>query len=206
MAYKAYVQTVTPTSSVLWANVDAPDTTGKYADDKFKITIEFGEDVIFDTLKSACKDVIRKNKVEVPFDQVILPYRFNAETKTYRIVAKSRTQPSVIDTLCNVINNLQEFPRRGDLVKVSVALGVYPRVEKVREGGKLVTLNTVGINAYLNAVQIIEKSSGGGKAVDMFKIETGFVATQSEPETLSDDKEAFLKTIAVDTFDDEINY
>lgn len=169
------IQFVTPAAKAIFPHISAPDTTGKFADNKFKLTLEFRDgDAGIELIREMAKKAVQQEKGDVEF---VDPFREGKDKYADRryISAKSKTQPAVVDSKRKPLADVN----MGDTVKVAVTIGVFELSAKERVNGKLVTVTTVNVNFWLNAVQVVER--GGAKsAVDLFGDEDGFEGDDEE--------------------------
>lgn len=171
-------QLVTPKAVAAYAHIAKPDTEGQYADNKYKVTLKLkkGDKEVEAFVKSLNdfaaaatdkqKAAWNKKKLEA-FDVVKDgDDKDDAEEKGWAgywlITAKTKKAPLVVDAKKNK-TSVPVFS--GDVIRAKIAVCPF---EKPVQG-------KAGLSVYLNAVQIIEKNSGGpAGTADGFEEEDGF--------------------------------
>ena len=152
--------------------LDKPDTEGQYADGKYKITVSFdAADPFVEKLQAKIADLaaeqwgdkLPRNVNLMLKDEQDTPNEAFAGRVFFR--AKTAQQPTMVDAKNTTLPaSVKIFS--GDLVRVGITLAVYDGAQK-------------GVTAYLDAVKLIEKRSGGStgsSASSMFGDDEGYVA------------------------------
>lgn len=173
-----------------YAYVNEPDTEGKFADGKFKITMKFEKDQDISALETAIDEVAIETFPEIDPSDIKKPLKDGDESEKddyhgfITVTAKTKDRPKLIDAKRNPLpSKIKIFS--GDVVKVAVTVMGYESTEKVVEkvNGKRVekTEKVYGVTLYLDAVQLLEKNNGtGGNAASRFADEDGFDGSEHE--------------------------
>lgn len=144
----AKVTFTTPIGVARYPKISQPDTTGDYADNKYKTDVVFSDA----DLKVLKAKMVEFAKAELPdVSNPDLPIREKKDKETGEVITfvrfKSARKPLIIDAKKNRVPD-----------NVTIGGG-----SKIRIGG---TLNAYkkgankGVNIYLNAVQVIELQQG----------------------------------------------
>jgi hypothetical protein len=188
---------VLPAGIAAHPHIAAPDKKGQFADDKYKVTIVWDADV--DLSKIRAEIVAQaKEKFGSKFDEESFhfPWRVRDENdpkEDFRnkitCVIKSDFKPDVVDAKKQPVpvasikgtgKDGEVYTKmRGDRVKAMATLYLYAKTEKVKDGKKLVDVETLGCSLQLCAIQIIEKRSGGNYAAG-FDEEDGYSSAGSD--------------------------
>ncbi|GGD03270.1 DUF2815 family protein [Pyruvatibacter mobilis] len=181
------ITTVIGPGIAAYTYIAKPDTQGKYADNKHKITLVVDQDAPFvEKFKAKCLEAAKREWPKAKPEKVVLPLA-DGDDRTdkdgnpkeefagkYLITAKtSKKTFQTVDAKRGAIPKSKI--RAGDEVKVSVTLNPC-----VVSGVKRVAL-------WLNGVQLITKNNDGGSFDTGFEDEEGYVA--SEDETFEDEDE-----------------
>ena len=162
------IQFVTPAAKAIFPHISAPDTEGKFADSKFKVTLEFrSNDPALEVIRAQAKKAVLQAHGDVDYSD---PFREGKDKYADRlyITAKSKNKPAVVDSKKRPLADVL----MGDTVKVAVGVGTFERTVSERRNGKMVTVKIISVNFWLNAVQVVER--GAPKMADMFEEEEGF--------------------------------
>lgn len=141
---------ITPIGVAVYPHITVPDTTGQYADGKYKTQLEFEPDVFArvkaDIMKLAKGMQFKTTRPKMPFKE-----KDKDGKPTYIIVAKSKFLPMVIDAKRNVIVNKWDPPSEDELRKVNIGGG-----SRLRLGVELFNYGD-GLSLQLTTVQVIER-------------------------------------------------
>lgn len=167
------------------ADTKAPDGASWQPSNKFKYTGIADSSSVFFALKvtivKAAEDKWPGQTID--WDSFSFPWTEHADDarqEQFRgkttINASSKLKPKVFDSKRNEVpDDVKVFG--GDIVKSNCTLYLYEKTEKVKVGKKLEDVMIRGCSLRLNAVQLIEKRSGGGGYASAFEeVEDGFVA------------------------------
>lgn len=163
-----------PQSQLIWSYVFRPDTTSKFADNKYKQNARYFaenadkmKEILDDLAAQACKklgvDKLDNNLYTVPKDKDKNPIEGAIEVKF-----KTTSAPTVFDAKKNRITAAQ-VPGYKDNCMLGmghVVFQVSPMVVSGRNYGVL----------YLQGVQITDLNTGGINMDDLVDIDDGFVA------------------------------
>lgn len=166
----------TPIGAARFPKITKPDTTGEYADNKYKTDVVFS-DADLKAVRAEIEAFAKKeygddlSKIRLPIGEWE-----DKETKevTKYVRFKSARKPVVIDAKRNKIPEGVEIGG-GSRIRVAGTLNAY------KTGG------TKGVNIYLNAVQVIELQEGF--RVSDFEEYTGedaYVAEETSEDTGGD--------------------
>lgn len=181
-----------------FAYVNEPDTEGKFADGKFKITMKWEKDQDISALETAINEVAAESFPDIDPSDIKLPLKDGDESEKddyqgfITATAKTKDRPKLIDAKRNPLPaKVKIFS--GDVVKVAVTVAGYESTEKVVEkvNGKRVekTEKVYGVTLYLDAVQLIEKNNGtGGNAASRFDDEDGFDGSEHSDDDTGEDQ------------------
>jgi len=144
----AKVTFTTPIGVARYPKISEPDTTGDYADNKFKTDVVFS-DADLKALKAKVVEFAKKELPNVSNPQ--MPYHEKKDKETGEVVEfmrfKSKRKPLIIDAKKNKVPDNVSIGG-GSKIRIGATLGTYSK-------GK-----NVGVTAYLNAVQVIELQQG----------------------------------------------
>jgi hypothetical protein len=174
------VKQVTPKGIAALANIDTPHTKGKYADNKYKVTLKLekgveANDNFVEHLRSLAKEAGEKQKAAWGKKklEVFDPIKdgddsdYEGDAGFWLVKFKSKNKPDRRDAARKPLpKSVKIFG--GDVIKV--AFGTRPFNEPVQGKG--------GISLYLNAVQLLEKNAAYGG--DAFDEEEGYRADESD--------------------------
>lgn len=185
MAKQKFPVVVSPTGVAAFSYLSKPDTEGKYADNKFKVTLVLDGDANVDAIKKACLEAARIEwGPKINMKQVRMPIT-DGDTKGKEefegkllLVAKSKYQPTLVDRKREALaEGVNIFT--GDMIKISGCCIPY-----TASGQK-------GVTVQLRAVMLVEKRATAGNAAGDF---AGF-------EEDTDDE-----VVSSDTDDDDIDF
>lgn len=169
---------ITPEGLLIWAYVFAPDTTSKFADNKYKVNQRFfGEDAekiktILDELSDKAAKELGCDKIDnalysVPKDKDKKPIEGAIEVKF-----KTKSAPMILDGKKNRITKAQ-VPGYKDNCMLGTGHVVFSAVPMEVSGKNYLPL-------YLKAVQITDLSTGGVDMSLFEEVEDGFVADTND--------------------------
>lgn len=166
-----------------FAYIDKPDSGREYSDDKYKVTISFdAADPFVKELEEKVDGLLSEHfGAKVPRN-VHHPLKDGDDTNIDAlqgrvfIRAKSAKKPMLVDAKNQPVpEGVTVFS--GDIIRAGITLAVFDGAQK-------------GVTAYLDAVKIIEKRSGGssgGGVASMFGEDEGYTA----PAAVESDTAAF---------------
>lgn len=167
----AKVNFTTPIGVARYPKISQPDTTGDYADNKYKTDVVFSAEDL-KAVKKVLTDFGKKEFGDKTFD---IPVREHKDKETGEVVTfvrfKSARKPMIIDAKRNRVPDGVDIGG-GSKIRVGGTLNTY------KKGGNS------GVNVYLNAVQVIELQTGFNLN-DFEEVEDGF-----EVETSGDGDDA----------------
>jgi hypothetical protein len=154
----AKVTFTTPVGAARYPKISSPDTTGEYADNKFKTDVVFS-DADFKDLKAKITEFAKAELPGVKSPKLPLGEHKDKETGevTSFVRFKSARKPIIVDAKRNRIPD-----------DVQIGGG-----SKIRVGGTLASYMGKGITIYLNAVQVVELQQGFN-INDFEEVEDGF--------------------------------
>jgi hypothetical protein len=169
----AKVKFTTPIGVARYPKISKPDTTGEYADNKYKTDVVFSDE----DLKTVTKQITDFAKESYSADELKKivgsdgwPIKEAKDKETGEVTTfvrfKSQRKPVIIDAKRNKIPDNVEVGG-GSRVRVGGTLNAY------KKGGNK------GVNIYLNAVQVIELQQGFN-INDFDEVEEGYVADVSD--------------------------
>ena len=161
----ARVSFTTPVGVARFPKLTKPDTTGDYADNKYKTDLIL-TDAELDELEATFKKFAAEGLPGAKNPHLPISESKNKETgEVVRFVRfKSARKPILIDSKRNRLPENVEVAG-GSKIRVAGTLNCYEK------GGNK------GVNIYLNAVQVIDLQQGFN--VDDFDDEEGYVAEES---------------------------
>lgn len=169
---------ITPEGLLIWSYVFAPDTTSKFADNKYKINHRyFGEEAtkmkkILDELSKKAEDQLG-SKIDNKLYTIPKDKDKNEIKDAIEVKFKTKTAPMVLDGKKNRLSSAQ-VPGYKDNCMLGTGHVVFSAVPMEVSGKKYLPL-------YLQAVQITDLTTGGVD-LDMFtEVEDGFVADTTAP-------------------------
>jgi hypothetical protein len=195
MAKQQKILAVTPAGVFAFAWIVKPDTGHKYSDNKYKITLVLPGSTDMSAIRAKALAAAKQEFPDVSPEDINLPFKSGDDHKNDEfhgkvlLTAKSKFQPQVVDS------KRKELPegvqvRSGDEGKLVINLYPYTKTEKVKEGKKVVDVQTWGVSAQLNVVQLLKKNAGGG-GMDLLADEEGFDGDSYEgPRSSADQTEA----------------
>jgi hypothetical protein len=168
----AKVKFTTPIGVARYPKISKPDTTGEYADNKYKTDVVFSDDDL-KTVKKQLLDFAKENYTADEVKKIVgtdgWPIKEAKDKETGEVTEfvrfKSQRKPIIIDAKRNPIPNSVEVGG-GSRIRVGGTLNAY------KKGGNK------GINIYLNAVQVIELQQGFN-INDFDEVDDGYVADES---------------------------
>jgi len=178
MAKKKFLARV-PRGIAAFAYIHKPDTGHKYSTNKFKVTVVLDGDTDMEAIRAkALEAAAHEWGDKVQEGDIVMPWRDGNDRKQEEfhgkilLTASSKFAPTVVDSKRKPLKKgVQVWS--GDEVAIVVNLNPYEKTEKVREGKKMVEVQTFGVSAQLNIVQLIAKNSGGG-GLNLLEDEEGF--------------------------------
>ena len=183
-AKKAKLIAVSDKGTAAYSFLKEPDTKGKFATNKYKVTIVLDGDTDMSSVEAKAKEAAEAKWGEVP-DDLVMPWRDGDESKDedlhgkITITATSKFQPTLIDSKRNQLPE-GVWPFSGDIIKISFGMYAYEKTENVMETvngkKKKVKVTVYGISPQLRGVQLLEKRAGGGDASNDFEDEDGYEA------------------------------
>lgn len=198
----------TPLATAAFAWIHKPDTGKEYSDNKYKVTLVFDADEDLNDLRAAAEWVAKETFPDIPFDEIAMPFKDGDEIadaakkkgkdkEEFRgkvlLISKTKEKPKVVDSKRKPLPKGVEC-RSGDLIKAVIAASGYKTTDTVidKKTKKKETIDSYGVNFYLNAVQLIEKRNMGAGGADMFDDEDGFEgedqdSSANEPDDDDDD-------------------
>jgi hypothetical protein len=194
MAKKQKILAVTPAGVFAFAWIAKPDTGHKYSDNKYKVTLVLPGSTDLSAIKEKALKAAAAEFPKVPAEDIVLPWKDGDDSKKDEfkgktlLTAKSKFKPQVVDS------KRKELPegvqvRSGDEGKLVINLYPYEKTEKVREGKKVTEVQTYGVSAQLNVVQLLKKNAGGG-GLDLLADEEGFDGEDWDGPAPAGDEEA----------------
>jgi hypothetical protein len=195
MAKQQKILAVTPAGVFAFAWIVKPDTGHKYSDNKYKITLVLPGSTDMSAIRAKALAAAKQEFPDVSPEDITLPFKSGDDHKNDEfhgkvlLTAKSKFQPQVVDS------KRKELPegvqvRSGDEGKLVINLYPYTKTEKVKEGKRVVDVQTWGVSAQLNVVQLLKKNAGGG-GMDLLADEEGFDGDSYEgPRSSADQTEA----------------
>lgn len=192
MAKQQKVLTPTPVGVFAFAWIEKPDTGHKFSDGKYKVTLVLPGSTDLSGLKEKALKAAKAEFPTVADEDFVMFWRDGNDSKKDEfhgkvlITAKSKFKPQIVDS------KRQELPdgvqvRSGDEGKLVINLYPYTKTEKVKEGKKVVDVQTWGVSAQLNVVQLLKKNAGGG-GLDLLEDEEGFEGSDWKGSTSSADQ------------------
>lgn len=192
-----FINVIIPALPTAFCYIDRPDDKAPEGaawqpSNKFKYTGIADNVQVFDSLKMIIVSAASAKWADrtIDWDSFAFPWTENDDDvrqEQFRgkttINASSKNKPDVVD--CDkppkkVPENVKVFG--GDIVKSNCTLYLYEKTEKVKVGKKLEDVMILGCSLRLNAVQLIEKRSGGGGYSSAFEdVADGYVADTSSP-------------------------
>lgn len=181
---KKYLFT-TPAGIAAYAYFHKPDTGKQFSDNKYKVDLILPGDADLSKLEELALAAFKEAMPGKPTDNLQFSWKSGDGHKNEEfhgkiiLKAKSKFQPQIVD------GKRKPLPPKvkamsGDEVRLVVQLYPYESTEKVREGGKLVTVTTHGVSCQLKVVQVVAKNAGGGGLDMLDEIEDGFDASSIE--------------------------
>jgi hypothetical protein len=164
----AKVKFTTPIGVARYPKISKPDTTGDYADNKYKTDVVFSDEDL-KTLKAQVVEFAKGEFTPDELKKIDLPIKEVKDKETGEITTcvrfKSARKPIIIDAKRNRIPDNVEIGG-GSRIRVGGTLNAY------KKGGNK------GVNIYLNAVQVIELQQGFN-INDFDEVDDGYVADDS---------------------------
>lgn len=160
------VSVVTPTGTAAYAYFHRADTKGQYANNKFKGQLVLDGDTDMSALEAKVREFAAEVFPDDDLSDLHLPwseYAGDKEEFEGKIILKASTKhkPKVLDTKRKPLKKGVEA-RSGDEVRLVCTLYAYKKVEKVKEGKKVIDVTVWGVSLQLSVVQLVTKRSGGG--------------------------------------------
>lgn len=182
MAKSKKVLLVTPPGTAAYAWFHKPDSGHQYSNNKYKGTLVLPGDTDMSDIEAKAKAVLAEAYPKADVDTAGMFFKSGDNHKneefrgTILLNASSKFAPQIVDAKRKPLPKGVEA-RSGDEVRFVLSLFPYESTEKVREGGKTVTVTVYGVSAQLQVVQVITKNSGGG-GVNMLDEIDGFDASE----------------------------
>lgn len=144
----ARVTLTTPIGVARFPKISSPDTTGDYADNKYKTDVVFPAEYVKE-LRAKCLEVAKAELPDVKNPDLPIHTKKDKETgeEVTFVRFKSKRKPIIIDAKKNKVPDNVEIGG-GSKIRIGGTLNAY------RKGANK------GINIYLNAVQVIELQQG----------------------------------------------
>lgn len=164
----AKVTFTTPIGVARFPKISKPDTTGDYADNKYKTDLVLTDEEL-KALKAQIMEFGKKEFGDEKFDLPIKEYKDKESGQVTKFVRfKSARKPIIIDAKRNPIPADVEIGG-GSRIRIGGTLNCY------RKGPNK------GVNIYLNAVQVIELQQGFNvKDFDEYDGEDAYVAEAAD--------------------------
>ena len=167
---------ITPTGRVVYPNLAAPDTQGKFAKGKYKLTLILDKSAIGPLVK-ACNECAAEAFPGVDQKLVMMPFRDGSQKsgskhperfagKVY-ITPTTRKQPITIDLAKQALPPLEVYG--GCHARCIVSAASYESTEKIRDSatGQLKMETSYGVTFYLEKVQKVKDDERwGGQQAD----------------------------------------
>lgn len=172
------VSIVSPVGIAAYAYHHNPDTKGQYADGKYKGQLVMPGNTDMSALETKVRDFAAAVFPDDDLSDLHLPwksYEGDKEEFEGKIILKASTKhkPKVCDTKRQLLTKGIEA-RSGDECRYAASLYAYKKVEKVKEGKKIIDVLMYGVSLQLNTVQLVKKNAGGGASLDAFDDIDGF--------------------------------
>ena len=169
----------TPVGRVGWPKLDKPDSTGQFADNKYKAYLIFDDDADLRQLKKACLDCAKETwpgedmkKLQFPFHKGDPDNPSDVKKgewflgRTF-INCKSKNKPLQVGSNSRPLENGIVI-RGGYWCRFAVNAMSYMSSERVRQpNGKVVTQTIKGVTFLLEAVQLVREDETFGGAGGM---------------------------------------
>lgn len=167
----------TPVGVVAFPHLEKPDSTGQYADDKYKVRLLFDKDTDLTPFKKAVLKCARENDAwpdDIKLSQIDTPFRdgddkpeLDGHAGTVFINSKTKKRPLILDVRRDDLDPAEIYP--GCKARLVVSLMSYEATEVVKdpETGKKKREITRGVTTLLEIVQKVgdgPRLSGGGGA------------------------------------------
>jgi hypothetical protein len=140
----------TPIGVARFPKITKPDTTGDYADNKYKTDVVFSDEDL-KTVKANIVEFAKKNFTADELKKIDLPIKEHKDKETGEVTTfvrfKSARKPIIVDAKRKPIPEGVDIGG-GSRIRVGGTLNAY------KKGGNK------GVNIYLNGVQVIELFSG----------------------------------------------
>lgn len=191
MAREPKINVTLPTGVASYVHVYSPDDEAPEGadwkpDGKYKLTLVYNDEAEIAAVRKTMVDALKAKFPGIDEDEFVLPFKSHGEDAKKealrgKTVIKSATQfpPTVWDSAGNQLTE-EGLVKSGDRCRVKGSLYLYKKTEKVKEGKKLIEVDTYGVSVQLNKVQLIEKRAGGDD--DGFDaVEGGYVGGEQAP-------------------------
>jgi hypothetical protein len=178
------VAIVTPVGTAAYAYHHAPDTKGQFADGKYKGQLVMAGNTDMSKLETTVRAFAAAVFPDDDLSDLRLPWKaYDGEKEEFqgKIILKASTKhkPTVCDTKRQLLSKSVEA-RSGDDCRYAASLYAYKKMEKIRDGKKIVDVVMIGVSLQLNTVQLVKKNAGGGASVDAFDDIEGFDLSEVE--------------------------
>lgn len=194
MAKKPRKQWVTPVGVASFPYLREPDTEGQYADDKWKVTLVFDDDVapVLEEIEEVCRTLAEQAFPDADLSDLKLPFRSPEEQTReeldgkYTLTTKTAYKPDLVDTKKNDLPADVEI-QGSDLLRCVVLLLPYETTERIKVGKKTETITAYGVSAQLQLVQLVEKRAGKSARGALDDID-GYSANDADTSALDDEE------------------
>lgn len=175
----AYCSVVTPVGRVSYPKLDKPDTTGKYADNKYKLTLLFPADTDFTDLKAACLAAAKEMWPKLDPKKVKLPIRNGtafAKARqpddpeshvyygTFFCTPKTKNKPGLVDKYKKPLVG-EDAVYGGSFARCRVTCVTYKKTENVRQAnGEVMPEDVFGVSLLLDSVQLVRDGERFGRS------------------------------------------
>ncbi len=196
----------TPKGLLQWAYLFGTDSEGKYADDKYKVTLRlYGDEAkkmeeFFEGLKAEGTEILMDEKDMPKDEELFMPCKpaLDKDKKeipgAIEIVFKTKNKPTVVDGLKNKLTKA-DVPGYKDGMPIGegvVCFRPFTWAMTDRKGN-----TDYGISGgYLQAVQIQELGAGGVDLDGFEDYHDGFVADTDAPEDNDEGEEDDMPSFA----------
>lgn len=202
-----YGPLATPEGRLSWPSLAAPNTTGKYPDNKYSATILIPKTANFDALKAACLEAAKLTWPQAgitDLSKLKLPFKAGDDKPdqegypgTVYLTCKTKNKPIIVGP------DRQDYAgplKAGDYIRLSVTAGGFPlNVDRevglaLKAAGKFIMegrdaegrqqMFRPAVTFYLNSVQFLREGASLGGT-------TGVKAFEDAPASASDDADLF---------------
>lgn len=147
---------VTPVGTARWPHITRPDTTGQFADGKFKVKLIVPKKDVEDFVRSL-KELAKEHKVSM------LPFKEDKEDPSnYEFSIKSKFKPLIVDAKKNEVKKPDLFIGGGSKLRIGGV--IFPWAK--------------GLSLQMKQVQVLDLVEGGNVMFD--EAEGSFDASELE--------------------------